>query len=81
MAQWRLWEHGSIKYVFAKCPGCKREFRLDHDIDELGVVTPSLECPEDDCDFHDNVILVAWMEGKVEKSGADQARKCSALSE
>lgn len=48
------------KSVLVQCPGCRKQYRLDHDIDAQGVVTPSLECPDDGCRFHDFVILVGW---------------------
>lgn len=33
---------------------------LDHDVDDEGYVTPSLECPEPDCDWHVYALLVDW---------------------
>ena len=33
---------------------------LDHDIASNGVVTPSLDCPEDNCDWHEMVRLLEW---------------------
>lgn len=69
IAQWRIWKYLQVKYVTVACPGCGSEYRLDHDIDALGVVSPSIECPAADCGFHDTVILVGWMEGVVGKSG------------
>ncbi len=46
--------------VLVECPGCRQQYRLDHEISDLGVVTPSLDCPNDACTFHDMVILVGW---------------------
>ena len=60
IGQWRLWNHDDTDYVFVKCPGCGQEYRLDHDISVQGVVSPSLECPGDECTFHDTVILAGW---------------------
>lgn len=37
---------------------------VDHDIDENGVVTPSVVCSEHGCNFHDYVKLVGWKESK-----------------
>lgn len=68
VSQWRLWNHGDAVYVFVKCPGCRQEFRLDHDISAEGVVSPSLECPGNDCTFHDTVILVCWTGPALESS-------------
>lgn len=31
-----------------------------HTIDDGGVVSPSVVCPEDGCGFHDHVRLVGW---------------------
>ena len=60
IAQWRSWNRKGKVYVFVICPGCGQEYRLDHEIDAQGVVTPSIECPSADCTFHDSVILVGW---------------------
>ena len=42
------------------CPKCGREGSLDHEIDAEGRVTPSVVCPHEGCDFHDNVQLLGW---------------------
>lgn len=44
--------------VFVGCPGCREAFRLVHEIDDVGNVSPSLDCPR--CEFHDFVRLVDW---------------------
>jgi hypothetical protein len=33
---------------------------LDHAIDEHGVVTPSVVCMTQGCDFHQEVVLEGW---------------------
>lgn len=65
VSKWRCWKKKGIQHVFVKCPGCGQEYRLEHDISALGVVSPSLECPSDRCTFHDNVILVGWLGGAI----------------
>jgi hypothetical protein len=34
--------------------------QLDHEISSDGTVTPSVDCPVDDCDFHEFVKLEGW---------------------
>lgn len=47
------------------CPDCESIAALvDHSIETNGVVTPSVVCPVDGCDFHEMVILVGWGGGK-----------------
>lgn len=42
------------------CPLCGCHARLGHEIDDKGVVTPSLVCPHTPCTFHDWGILEDW---------------------
>lgn len=72
IGQWRCWNHKGTEYIFVTCPGCGKEYRLDHDISAQGIISPSLECPGPDCTFHNTVILVGWSGAAVEKSGADE---------
>jgi len=46
--------------VFVQCPECGFKAALDHDIAEDGTVTPSLVCPNQNCDFHEFVKLRDW---------------------
>ncbi len=69
VSEWRKYDVKGRTFVLVVCPGCHVEYRLNHDIDEQGVVTPSLDCPDDICLFHDTVILVGWSGPAVEKSG------------
>ena len=39
------------------CPGCGVNGLLNHVVHANGKVHPSLECPDDLCNFHDHVIL------------------------
>ena len=43
--------------LYATCPKGHLAELSDHEVDELGYVTPSLVCPQDDCGFHDQVRL------------------------
>lgn len=42
------------------CPGCGLTALLDdHEIDHVGNVTPSVDCPS--CDYHETgVLLIGW---------------------
>ena len=39
------------------CPNGHAGF-LDHNIDRFGHVTPSVDCPDDECDFHESGITL-----------------------
>lgn len=43
------------------CPKCETRATLNHQIADDGKVKPSLDCPTEDCDFHQYVILVDWV--------------------
>lgn len=58
--QWRVVKLDGVPYVRATCPGCDLEALLDHDIADDGTVSPSMDCPNDRCDFHANVRLELW---------------------
>lgn len=43
------------------CPNCNQPSALlDHVIAPDGTVYPSVECPNDDCTFHEFVLLEGW---------------------
>ena len=42
------------------CPFCGSVGHLDHEISLTGIVTPSIDCPDNDCTFHDWGFLVGW---------------------
>lgn len=44
------------------CPAGHYGVLTDHSIDNDGAVTPSVVCPEDGCDFHENIKLLGWSE-------------------
>lgn len=49
------------KTATVSCPSCGKTASLSgHEIDPQGVVTPSLGCPYDSCDFHAWVTLEGW---------------------
>lgn len=59
---WRRFEtvEGEIS-ASVTCPKCGLNGTLeDHKISETGEVSPSLECPNPKCDFHDHVQLEDW---------------------
>lgn len=49
--------------VEISCPDCGKVAELDHDVDEFGVVTPSVVCPVENCSFHRWVRLGQWKGG------------------
>jgi hypothetical protein len=46
--------------VWVACPGCGLMAMLDHEVAADGTVTPSLDCPEQRCAFHEWVRLEGW---------------------
>lgn len=57
---WALVTRAGKETATVTCPKCGNNYELDHEIDDQGVVTPSLDCPTKDCDFHDHVVLSGW---------------------
>lgn len=52
------------------CPKCGGLASLrDHNIDAGGIVTPSLVCPYEGCDFHEWVRLQGWSAPKEPVDG------------
>ena len=51
--------------VLVTCPGCGLEVGLDHDVEDDGRVTPSLNCTE--CAFREFVTLGGWPDGPVDE--------------
>ncbi len=54
------WKRCSNGWVFVCCPGCGQVARINHDIDNDGKVTPSLDCPTETCHFHRFAMLLDW---------------------
>lgn len=54
------------KVVGMTCP--KKHFAtLDgHEIADDGIVTPSVQCPEPGCDFHEMVVLEGWNNNELD---------------
>lgn len=48
------------RLVIVQCPGCDRRAPLDHTIHPDGTVEPSVECPFEECTFHEHVRLENW---------------------
>lgn len=60
-SNWRRAKRDDEDIVVLTCPTCKRMAALDHEINQEGVVSPSVECPYD-CGFHDHIKLVGWLQ-------------------
>lgn len=54
---------GASTQVWVKCTKCGGVGQLDHSVGTTGKVTPSLDCPNADCDFHEHVRLEGWPGG------------------
>lgn len=54
------WKRDSHNRIFCCCPGCGRVVKLDHEVDDDGKVTPSLDCPTEVCHFHRFAMLLDW---------------------
>jgi predicted RNA-binding Zn-ribbon protein involved in translation (DUF1610 family) len=56
-----LVDSGKMSASFA-CPKCgKVELLTNHQIGKGGVVTPSVVCQTEGCNFHENIILEGWL--------------------
>ena len=54
------WKHVTLDgkpAVRVNCPRCQQSFLLDHTIDMVGNISPSLDCPNEQCSFHDGAVL------------------------
>lgn len=60
ITEWHAWFAGSLRRVEVECPKCEEKYVLDHNIDEQGNISPSLDCPTEDCDFHEMCQLTHW---------------------
>lgn len=56
---WNLWTTGKRRILFC-CPKCNQTGLLNHEIADDGTVTPSVQCPETGCGFHEMIKLVGW---------------------
>lgn len=57
---WPLWLTDGRLTATVICNNYHLGTLEDHAIAADGTVTPSLECPDDGCAFHENVQLVGW---------------------
>ena len=48
--------------TMVSCPSGHIASLNDHEIAPTGEVSPSLECPTEDCNWHEHVKLVGWVE-------------------
>lgn len=55
------WIDPTTGSLYVRCPECKCAGGLDdHEVDQFGVVTPSLVCPNRQCSFHEWVELLEY---------------------
>ncbi|KKN24891.1 hypothetical protein LCGC14_0890410 [marine sediment metagenome] len=54
---WKIVFSGGEENLRVSCPRCGRVFFLDHDVDHMGNVFPSLQCPDEECGYHDFAVL------------------------
>jgi hypothetical protein len=58
---WSSHEVDGNRVVVMSCPSCGKLGGLgDHKVNEKGLVTPSVVCPNEGCGFHDMVKLLGW---------------------
>lgn len=51
----------SPRGIFCCCPNCGTPFALDrHEIDDMGLVSPIVTCPNTFCTFVDEIQLQDW---------------------
>ena len=56
---WRSFKLDGVLRVRLMCSN-GHEVLLDHEIDVNGIVTPSVVCPINRCNFHEHVSLKDW---------------------
>lgn len=57
------WDKGGKGIVLVKCKCGWIGNLVDHDVDDEGGVSPSVICANEECDFHEYVILDGWPDG------------------
>jgi hypothetical protein len=60
--EWRLWQQHDAVRVVVCCPDCGEVAELDHEVSANGTVSPSLDCPNMRCKFHESGRLEDWVE-------------------
>lgn len=62
--------------VWVRCPDCNRKAYLEHEISDEGLISPSLQCAQDGCDFHESGIrLSGYARRKADRDAAASAEK------
>lgn len=54
------WRHVTLDgkpSIRVNCPRCGISGHLNHDVDVVGNIVPSLQCPSEECSFHDGAVL------------------------
>ena len=63
MNEWRAVMLDNERTVKFDCPKCHETgYLTDHEISADGVVTPSVQCAAEGCEFHENITLAGWHE-------------------
>ena len=75
------WDGGAVKneggtarmgfVILMKCRCGRIGSLADHHVDDDGIVTPSVVCMDNECGFHENVILDGWDVMKLMDAGND----------
>ncbi len=55
-----IYDHATGSTTKIVCPNCGTKGELEHEINSLGEVSPSVECPTKGCDFHNYIKLEGW---------------------
>jgi hypothetical protein len=81
---------GALKWWLVKLDG-KTEVKLtcgnghpallDHEVDDNGVVTPSVDCPVEGCGFHEHVTLGGWQEHGAAATAVDPLKELEDLGD
>ncbi len=58
---WWLWSMRGAWRVLFKCSN-GHQGTLQHEIDAEGRVSPSCQCPEPGCSFHEHIRLLDWQD-------------------
>jgi hypothetical protein len=54
---------------------------LDHEVDDAGTVSPSVDCPVEGCGFHEFATLEGWQEHGAHKMTADPLKELEELGD
>ena len=70
--KWMRTKPGDRLNAIVWCPKCDLRLGLTHSISSDGIVSPSLVCTHEGCDFHEHVQLEGWPNAP-ERNKPDQA--------